>query len=368
MNKKLTGILAGATLCLLSAKAQFAFDQVQYFVGSGSDTALLVVDFRDGSSDSSYAWGYLFNGSKTGEDALRDVAADDRNFSVAIGSGFLNDVTYGRHAGIGGQPDFWSTWSGSDTASLTLNAGIGTPLKNGEWFALSYTDFAPARKPGLPIPAFDPQAFTASDVKTWVGSGPDSAVVIIDFSPATGGSSYAWGYLFTDSVTAAQMLTDLDAAESQLSVTASTFLNDIIYRTDSGIGGAPNFWGTWSGTNLGNWYLNAGIGSYLRQGDFFGMSYTDFAPALRPGTPQAVNNVNLAESPRYAYQIFPNPAATHLSVNGPNPPKVLRLLSSDGKLLRRWDNYQGEKISVKQVPAGTYLLEMDGEVQALMIQ
>lgn len=369
MNKKLMGTMAGAFLTLSSAQAQFTPAQAQYFVGSGSDTTLLVVDFNDGTADSSYAWGYLYNGTKTGEDMLKAVAAADVNFKVNIAGGFLNDISYGLHAGIGGSPDFWSTWSGTDTASLSLNAGIGTTLQSGQWFALSYTDFNPAAKPGLPIPAFDPNAFTPTDVQTWVGSGQDSAVLVIDFNPARGGSSYAWGYLFNDSVPASTLLSDVAAAQSNLTVNASGFLNDIIFKSDSGMGGSPNFWGTWSGTNLGDWFLNAGIGTYVKNGSFFGASYTDFAPALRPTVPTAVNNIGLKETAQYQYTLFPNPAVSYLSVNGDAAQRYrLALFAGNGQKLRETTVQGGEKVDVSNLAQGAYLVRVNGETQPLIIQ
>src|SRR5690606_22767793 len=107
--------------------------------------------------------GYLFNGTTTGGDMLNDIAAADINFAINITNGFLNDVTYGSHSGIGNQPDWWSTWDGADLASLTSNTtGIAATISPGEWFGISYGFTPSAVKPGLPIPAFDPNTFTTT--------------------------------------------------------------------------------------------------------------------------------------------------------------------------------------------------------------
>ncbi len=365
MRKKL---VFSTTLLLIAywGQAQFNFSDLKFFVGSGSDTAMLVVDFKDGTSDSSYAWGYLFNGSTDGETILKAVAAADTNFSVDIANGFLNDVIYGQHAGIGGQPDFWSTWSGTDTASLTMNAGIGSSVNPGDWFALSYTDFNPALKPGLPIPAFDPNAFTLADVKTWVGSGSDSAVLVIDF--LGNGASYAWGVLFNDSIDGATMLSTVAAADANLLVNASSFLNDLIYQQDSGIGGSPNFWGTWSGTNLGNWYLNAGIGTFVKNGEFFGTSYTDFNPALRPYLPQAVDFLSV-ETPRLATLLpYPNPASHSINLPSGQAGDAVNFYSLTGEKVARFSLNAEKRISWAQLKPGVYLVEHQGRLHKIVVQ
>ncbi|MCB0766453.1 MAG: T9SS type A sorting domain-containing protein, partial [Flavobacteriales bacterium] len=81
------------------------------------------------------------------------VAGADPNLALDIPSGFLNTVTYGAHAGVGGAPDYWSTWSGADLASMEMNLGLSEVLTNGSWFGCSYTDFDPPLAPTMPIAA-----------------------------------------------------------------------------------------------------------------------------------------------------------------------------------------------------------------------
>ena len=49
----------------------FGVDDVPFFFGEGSNTAVLVIDWFDGRS--SLAWGYRFDDGATVEDMLRDV-------------------------------------------------------------------------------------------------------------------------------------------------------------------------------------------------------------------------------------------------------------------------------------------------------
>jgi len=356
MNKRL---FLGALLSLMlikPASAQFNWQNIDFWVGSGSDSALLVVDFGGADFDSSYAWGYRYSGNKTGEDMLVAIAAADLNLSIDVAGGFLNDVIYHRHEGIGGQPDYWSTWSGADTASLISNMGIGTALANGEWFGISYTDFAPALKPGLPIPAFNPNDFALAQVQNWYGSGSDSAAFIVDF---LNGNSYAWGYLFNDSIAASQMLSDIASQNANLTINASGFLNDIIYLSDSGMGAQPNYWGTWSASNVGNWYMNAGISTQVTAGDLFGASYTDFSPALRPNTPKNNTGLSLEKLNLISLELYPNPASDRLIIDGvetETPFKITNARGQDvqtGKLSTMKNN-----IAIAGLEPGFYFLQV----------
>ena len=94
MSKKLFLGLLILNLMVQPLSAQFSFSEVQFWIGSGTDSTLLVIDFNDGTTDSSYAWGYAYSGNETGEDLLNAVAVADANLSIAAAGGFLNDVIF----------------------------------------------------------------------------------------------------------------------------------------------------------------------------------------------------------------------------------------------------------------------------------
>lgn len=278
--------LAFAMLCPMALWAAYNPNNIQYWVGSGADTAYLVIDFQQGFSpgESSFIWGYLFDGAKTGADILQAVDASDPNLSVSVGGGFLNDISFKNYSGLGGNPDYWGTFSGTDTSNLVMNAGINEPLTNGIWFACSYTDFNPALKPAWPLPALNPSfLLTSNDIQQWIGNGPDSVILVIDFLENDYKSAVAWGYLFNGTVTAAGLLAAIDAADDHLTISmGGGFLNDISYYTFTGNAGMPNYWATWSGSNLSNLTMNTGITEVLSNGQVFACTYTDFSPAVYP--------------------------------------------------------------------------------------
>lgn len=354
---------------LFQMQGQQAGPELLYFVGSGSDTATLVIDFRQSSlygQDSCYAWGVLFNQSISGESMLNTAAAADINLQVNISGGFLNDVIYGRKQGLGGMPDFWSTWDGASLDSLSLNAGISSTVSNGEVFAISYTDFSPAADtPGVPIPAYDPAALTFSRVNQWFGTGSDSAVLVVDFHKDDR-AVYAWGYKFEDSITGSRLLNDLSNAITDLQVNATNFLNDIIYQSDSGIGGSPNFWGTYSATNYGNWYLNAGIGTFVKNGDFFGCSYTDFSPALRPRVPSNVAPAMGAQLYRTEHWVYPNPTRGKLYLPA-GKGETYGIFDLSGTELDAGKVSENEMLDLRSFKPGIYLLQLGNSYQKIEV-
>ena len=150
-------VLSFAILFANNLLAQFSFDDVVFWIGTGSNQAMLVVDFNDGNTDECYAWGYRFEGTKTGEDMLSDIAAADTSFIIDITGGFLNSISYQGHEGLPGAPDYWMTFSGTSLSDWAMNAGISTELSDNDWFGCSYTGvdslWNPLYVPENPVPA-----------------------------------------------------------------------------------------------------------------------------------------------------------------------------------------------------------------------
>lgn len=281
-------LTAAILLSSIWGRTQFTVNDLVYFVGEGPDTAVLVIDFIDGTDDPSYAWGYLFDATdaQTGGDLLNAIAADEAQLVVNTGGGFLNDIYYNSHIGEAGVPNYWGTWSRTDETPWVTNSGLTEVLANGDWFGCSYTDFDPAIVPEEPLSAYASSAYTSEMVQFWVGEGANSAVFVVDFVTDVYGEavSYAWGYRFDGSTDGTEMLADIAAADVNLTINAGPFLNDILFNGMEGLAGDPNYWGTWSATNLSDWTMNIGLGTVINDGDWFGCSYATW-PARRPFYP-----------------------------------------------------------------------------------
>lgn len=288
--KRMRKVLLFGAIMLMSVagKSQFTQSDLIYYVGEGPDTAVIVVDFLDDTPDSSYAWGYLFDAADavTGGDALNAIVADEEKLDMAIDGGFLSEIHYNAHSGVGGDPDYWGIWSKTADTEWESNDGLAEELANGDWWGCSYTDFDPAITPGEPIPAYESAKYDDSMIQYWVGEGADSAVLVVDFvvGPSGEAMSYAWGYRFDGTTDGETMLNDIAAADVNLTVNAGPFLNDILFNGLEGLAGDPYYWGTWSGTNLTDWTMNMGISTTINPGDWFGCSY-DAWPPRRPFNP-----------------------------------------------------------------------------------
>lgn len=124
-----------------SVLKNFSPDSISQWIGNGSQQALLVIDFNDGSASECYAWGFRFDGNASAQSMIEAIAAADPNISFNLDFGFLNDIIYGSQQGLAANPEYWSTFSGSNPYSWDFNSGIDAPLSDGLWFGCSYTAY-----------------------------------------------------------------------------------------------------------------------------------------------------------------------------------------------------------------------------------
>lgn len=157
------GIAPEAMALDLEVENEFAYDQVDFWIGEGNKEAMLVIDWNDGTEPVSMAWGYRYNEEVTAEQMLTDISETDAYLEIATGGGFLNDIIYEgeevTHSGIGGDPDWWSTWNRSDSTLWQMNDGLGTMLSDGMRYGCSYGFDPEATAPDVPAAA--PEAVTA---------------------------------------------------------------------------------------------------------------------------------------------------------------------------------------------------------------
>jgi hypothetical protein len=185
----------GALALLGSAHAAViaSLNDIQYWVGSGSNQAALVIDWNDGQTTTSYVWGYRWTGSATGEDMLKAIAGaissavyptvpgaatPDGNGdptltlylqSFSFGDG-IYQIDYLAHSRGGFDPDssgYWSYYVANGSSSLPSNwsysdVGMGSrALSNNSWDGWSWSaDFVDST-PNAPISAVPEPAIYA---------------------------------------------------------------------------------------------------------------------------------------------------------------------------------------------------------------
>lgn len=337
----------------------FDKSEVEYWVGTGLDSAVLVIDFvvnPDGDAKS-FAYGVKFTGSITGKQMLQMVDASDPNLHVSIPQ-YLDDITYNHFSGLADNPYYWSTFSGTNMSDWVANEGVTAVITNGQWFGTAYGDW-PTERPFTPIPANNPHAINIQNVVSWVGSGLDSAVIVIDFNDGQTPESFAFGYKFTAPSTGKDALIALENGLSEFDVDMGAYLNDITYKTHVGIGAANgNYWSTWSGLNNGNWTMNSGINTTLSNGHWFGLSYTDFSPALPPSTPaSAPSNLSVFNNAADVFAVYPNPFTDVLNVHGGSG--NLTISDITGKIVYTSRHDLNSKINLSFLENGMYLIAIE---------
>lgn len=209
MNKKIISTLATVAFLALAIwaapaaagpYADFNLDDITHWTGSGANQAGLVVEWAQGGTTKSLAWGYRWDGTAYGSDMLYAIAqavdkyslttlssgSDSGLFAViedwgwglsVFGLGYDvngNGFTYvpasdeGGHAADGSDlykegwyNGYWSYWV-SDGGSSWEYSGWGIAareLSNGSWDGWNFSDFAAmgaGEAPGTPIAAAAP--------------------------------------------------------------------------------------------------------------------------------------------------------------------------------------------------------------------
>lgn len=83
----------------------FTFEDIRYWVGSGSKRAALVTDWHLADGKEAMVWGYRFDGEKSAGKMLEEIANNDPRFHIAIGySGTFRDDQNNALFGIAYQP------------------------------------------------------------------------------------------------------------------------------------------------------------------------------------------------------------------------------------------------------------------------
>ena len=261
--------------------ATIAFSDILYWVGSGSDSAVFIVNYAQ--PDTAFAWGYLFNGTTTAEAMVNAIAAADPRFEVVGSPSTGGDLHFVLDNGdtLGLSPvdpaigyNFWWT----NLNGVSAGAGAASTLHNGDVFKYGdmnsatgwnyqygyYLEEAWTKTPTpVPAPSTTPVEATIdfADILYWVGTGSNEAVMAVNWAD----TALAWGYRWNGSATVADMMSDIAAADPRFSYTGTGFINDILFNDGNvSLSGTPgNYWGS---TNNGQ--LDGGMSQTLADGDF----------------------------------------------------------------------------------------------------
>ena len=252
MNIAAAALCATATISVSAARAAeevYTFDDIAYWVGSGTNNCAVVVDFNDDDADdSSFVWGYRWNGDAPSfKDILEEIAADDPRFTTFIASsGWVNGLAYdidddggtfatGKTYTKSDEDDlFPQSWyeydmsefedediddptgymigadwavayaTGEDFDELEWKlSDLGTAglfPTSGQWLLVSFAEYEMDMKDWSYIendyePFYTPiqamRTFRLGDITYWIGSGTNVAGIAISWGE---GMTRAWGY------------------------------------------------------------------------------------------------------------------------------------------------------------------------------
>ena len=264
-----------------SATINFSASDIQYWVGTGSNQAVVVIGWDDNPSGSNFAlaWGVRWNGSCTAVNMLDTIATYDSRVAYAISSGFVTSIGYNDGTLVSGSSDsYWcytlnGGYAGAYSTQAMANGDI-MEISSSCLFTLSTAMAATDPNGGnTSLPDTVDASLPFSEILYWVGSGTDSAEFIVNY--ANPDTAFAWGYLFNGSTTAQAMVDAIAAADPRFWTEGSPSLSgDIHFVTDNGdtLGLSPvdptmgyNFW--W--TNLNGVSAGSGAASTLHNGDVF---------------------------------------------------------------------------------------------------
>ncbi|MEM9444371.1 MAG: PEP-CTERM sorting domain-containing protein [Verrucomicrobiota bacterium] len=167
-----------------SLNAAITFNDIESWVGSGSNEAALVIDWNDGKIQESWIWGYRWDGLAYGADMLGAIADADPNLTISFGGTvesnfFLLSIDYfdgsENHSGVSDfAPDSWGYYlgTGSDFSSVLWEISPvgaspsqfgddsfpGRVLTDGVWDAWSFGPTDPQTFDHLAPPNTEPLA------------------------------------------------------------------------------------------------------------------------------------------------------------------------------------------------------------------
>ena len=147
-------------------RAQTFTPQITQTVGSGSLESFFVVDFKDGTANDSYAFGYLYDGTKTGADLITALSGGaGLGVTTLFSGGAVNSFTFNGHSQAGfANAGYWSYWLGTDGQHWKFSGtGIkGRTLSNGSWDGWRWAANGSTLQPVTPsAPAPVPETGTA---------------------------------------------------------------------------------------------------------------------------------------------------------------------------------------------------------------
>ena len=219
---------------------------IQYWIGTGSNEAILIISWDESSPAQSLAWGYRWNGTKTAADMLTDIDNADARLSITgVSAGYINDISYYDGTYNLATELYWcynvnGDWVGG-VGSQTLVNGDVVEFSDGCGF--SSIGYTPVPDPNgstgggndddEDIVLLTDATISADSIIYWVGQGNNQIVFAINWNnPDT---ALAWGFRFSqDSVTVKSIIDSIVNYDYRLTYTPNAYgIADIAYTDNT---------------------------------------------------------------------------------------------------------------------------------------
>lgn len=144
--------LVSSLAAVAALGSAFSMNDVKFWVGNGSNTAVFVIDYNDGINPHSFAWGYRWDGSATGYDMLQAIDAADTSLNISVilysFGPFFSSSTYDAdhdgtidHAGLPSN-GWWAYYTKNAEGDAWAMSWVGMgdrALVNGSWDGWSFS-------------------------------------------------------------------------------------------------------------------------------------------------------------------------------------------------------------------------------------
>ena len=367
--------------------AAIAASDVRYWVGSGSNQAVVLITWEelDGDGDEYYigaVWGVRFNGTILCNSLMDTISTYDANLSISMNSGrsFINDMTYANtETGLelnGSGMGWWMYTVNGDMASAINSQSISDGdfvewSDMGQFAADTIIFLEDPNAPDQPVEA----TIAASDIFYWVGEGSNEVVMAVNWAD----TALAWGYKFNGTKTVSDMMTDIAAADPRFSYTMDgAYLNDILFVVAPGDTLRKQAYSYWESKNNG--ISDAGMAQTLNNGDFEkwaepaagvivdSMEYNGYwyysyvyPMEIHPvGVPQTQGIVN---TENVSINVYPNPVADMVTISGIEGNGRAVLYDMRGSIVASFAvNGTETRLDLGRLTAGIYMLRVDDSV------
>ena len=121
-----TNIIPATDPNAIPEEATIDFNDILFWVGEGSNEAVMAVNW----ADTALAWGYRWNGTATVTDMMNHIAAADPRFSIELGSWGLDDILFVIADGDTLRKAAFSYWESKNNGVMDM--GLGQTLANGD--------------------------------------------------------------------------------------------------------------------------------------------------------------------------------------------------------------------------------------------